>query len=313
MKNAVLLSTYNGKAYLAEMLESLLRQQEVTFTCYIHDDGSTDGTLEILAEYEKRYPEIFVILRDDKKNLGAKENFFHLISSVEADYYFFADQDDVWLPEKMKFTLEKLLDLEKKSSQKLPMAVFSDMYVTDSRLSVISDSFLNYIDRDGTYHSFSEILIDNPAAGCSIVLNRTCRDKGLELSDRSGIYMHDVWFLMTAAVFGMTDFCDQPLLYYRQHGGNEKGAVAENTTEKIKRNAADLSNRSAGEKKRIFYEEKASLARGILSLSGVPEQKRKTLEGFVRLHEMSFIQKIAFLKKNGIRRKKHNLFFMLWI
>ena len=61
-KIAVLMATYNGEAYLAEMLDSLAAQKNVEFCCYIHDDGSVDGTLDIIQNYIFRYPKIFFLL-----------------------------------------------------------------------------------------------------------------------------------------------------------------------------------------------------------------------------------------------------------
>ena len=94
---AILMATYNGAKYLREQIDSILSQTSNLWHLYIHDDGSKDGTMEILNDYTTRYPETVSVL-DYPSRGGALQNFMSLLEKVEADYYMFSDQDDVCIP-----------------------------------------------------------------------------------------------------------------------------------------------------------------------------------------------------------------------
>ena len=89
----VLLSAYNGEKYIREQIESILEQSYKNIEIYVRDDGSKDGTLTILKEYEERG----LIHLEAGKNVGFVKSFEWLIANGgEADYYAFSDQDDFW-------------------------------------------------------------------------------------------------------------------------------------------------------------------------------------------------------------------------
>ena len=84
-KIAIVLATYNGAEYLKEQLDSLLAQTNRDWITYIHDDGSTDDTAAVIDEYVAKYPQKFVKI-EGKSTGGAKQNFFYLLSAVDAPY-----------------------------------------------------------------------------------------------------------------------------------------------------------------------------------------------------------------------------------
>ena len=103
---AVLMSTYNGAAFLKEQLDSILNQTYSDFVLYIRDDNSTDDTFEILSNYDD--PRIRLIRG---LNLGPAGSFFALLQEalkMQADYLFFSDQDDVWFPGKLERMLYEI-------------------------------------------------------------------------------------------------------------------------------------------------------------------------------------------------------------
>ena len=312
-KIAILLATYNGEAYLQEMLDSLVEQKDISFCCYIHDDGSCDATLDIIQNYIFQYPKQFVLLEDDRVYGNPKENFFHLLNSVEADYYFFADQDDVWLPNKMQKTFSEMQALEKRSYDKAPLACFCDMFVTDENLQILHPSFIQSIGRDISHVKYTQILIDNPAAGCTMCINRVCRDIAISIDQISNVEMHDVWCLLVAAVFGRVSFVDEPLSYYRQHGHNEMGAHEEGLGEKIKRNTSDAASGEFSNEKEAFRQQKFLLAGEILKLSNIPEKEKQVLEIFIHPEKQSRINRICFLKKNEFNRRYHSIWLWFWL
>ncbi len=140
MKNVqVLMSTYNGERYLREQINSILEQNDVNIFLFVRDDGSTDGTIEILRKYEKKG----LIQCFFGKNIGYKKSFLHLLWLVrnsKMDYYSFADQDDIWLKDKIK---SAIISIEKLDNRK-PILYTSALKRVDSNLNEMDiQSFKN--------------------------------------------------------------------------------------------------------------------------------------------------------------------------
>ena len=93
------MATYNGRRYVAKQVESILNQTYQDFRLIISDDCSTDSTLKILEEYEAKDRRIEIFRQG--QNLGVVANFEFLISKVRSEYFMFANQDDIWLPDKI--------------------------------------------------------------------------------------------------------------------------------------------------------------------------------------------------------------------
>ena len=106
---AILMGCYNGAEYLSEQLDSLESQTHTNWRLYASVDGSTDGTLEILQAYQAKWGVDKLIIRQGSRQ-GFCKNFLSLACdpSIKADYYAFCDQDDVWLPEKIKAAVSYL-------------------------------------------------------------------------------------------------------------------------------------------------------------------------------------------------------------
>lgn len=100
---AILLSTYNGEKFIKKQIDSLIAQTFSNWKLYIRDDGSTDKTISIIEEICESDNRIFLY---KETNIGVKASFLSLLSRVEADYYFFCDQDDFWYDNKIEKTLE---------------------------------------------------------------------------------------------------------------------------------------------------------------------------------------------------------------
>ena len=107
---AILLCTYNGARFLAEQLDSLEAQPHQNWVVIASDDGSTDQTLEILQQYQAKWPLGKLMIRSGPQK-GFCQNFLSLACDpeIKADYYAFCDQDDVWLPEKLEVALENIV------------------------------------------------------------------------------------------------------------------------------------------------------------------------------------------------------------
>lgn len=312
-KIAVLLATYNGRLFLNEMLESLECQSCKQFVCYIHDDGSTDDTLDLLSSWVLKYPDKYRILEGPSQG-SPQSNFLWMLSQVEADYYMFADQDDVWLPEKIEKCFSKMQEVETRVDG--PLCVFTDMYVVDENLKVLDESFIRYIGRDSGRIALSQLLLENPAAGCTQIFNRKLRDLALQLQDVNAIEMHDIWVLSLAAAFGQNHIgvLDEPLVYYRQHGENEMGAVeAESKIQKVMRNVRLFFTGQFAKLKRAYIQQARDLAGQLALVDGVPEEVRTFLDEFAAIGKKSKWKRIQFYRKHDITKNHGTLWMYLWV
>lgn len=216
---AILMATYNGEKFITEQIESLLAQTYSDFTLYVGDDGSTDGTMDIVAKYAERHPGKIVILKDKEPHLGAKDSFMKMLEMVEdVDYYMFCDQDDVWLPFKVENTLAKMKDTERKHPGKGVM-IHTDLRIVDRNLNTIYDSFWGWQGmKPDLSKDFRFTPICNAFTGCTMMINQEARRLSLPLDPRA--FMHDQWIGLKVAKYGVVDNLKEATILYRQHGNN---------------------------------------------------------------------------------------------
>ncbi len=226
----VLMATYQGIRYLEQQLDSILAQT-VPVRIWISDDGSDDGTRQLLEDYQKWYPDQIFLFHRNKEEVpmpGAAGNFFWLLSLAakegKSDYVMLSDQDDVWFNNKVKRQLKRMKQLEKGLGSKCPILVHSDMEVTDGALNEISPSFFYYAGCNPERTSFAEILVENPVTGAAMMMNRALLK--LVAKPPKTCFMHDWWIALAASCFGVIDYVADSLYQYRQHGANVLGARA---------------------------------------------------------------------------------------
>lgn len=106
---AILMSTYNGEKYLDAQIKSIINQTNPHWHLYIRDDGSRDRTPQIIQKYVRQDNRISWLNPDHVVNRGVTRSFMELLQQTTADFYMFCDQDDVWLPNKIQVTLNKML------------------------------------------------------------------------------------------------------------------------------------------------------------------------------------------------------------
>lgn len=153
-------------------------------------------------------------------NVGVKNSFLSLLYNVESDYYFFCDQDDFWLPNKVKDTLELL---KKKEKDYTPICVHTDLKIVDQELTIINNSM---IQSQGLYKedTLERLLVQNSVTGCTMAINDSLKKLALKKCDVEKIIMHDWWLAIIAASYGSVELLDESTILYRQHGNNEVGA-----------------------------------------------------------------------------------------
>jgi len=215
------MATYNGERYLAEQIDSLLAQTFSDFNLCIQDDVSTDGTWQILEDYQKRYPEKIKIIKRETPSGSAKENFLDMITTYRDDYIMLCDQDDFWLPNKIERTMQKMKATEAENP-KQPVLIHTDLKVVDQNLQVIQSSFQSSTNRDYNRKAYPYMLTVNNASGCTIMYNRALAD--LLYVKPAYTMMHDWWIKLIAASFGQIGHINEQTILYRQHGANALGA-----------------------------------------------------------------------------------------
>jgi glycosyltransferase involved in cell wall biosynthesis len=218
----ILLATYDGANYLEDQLESLLAQTYTQWSLLVHDDGSSDHTFDILLSYQRRYPDVIEILNDGLVFGNACDNFIHLLTASEAEYVMFCDQDDVWLPQKIEKTFNRMQALECLHSG-LPVVVHTDLAVVDESLGSIAPSMFEYQGLSKSINGLTQILVKNSVTGCTMMVNRRAIEVSFPILPFA--VMHDWWIAANVIKHqGVVDFVDESLIQYRQHNSNSVGA-----------------------------------------------------------------------------------------
>ncbi len=222
MKLLVLLSSCNGEVFLREQLDSLLNQTLDGVEILIRDDGSTDQTPAILAEYERQGK----LRTMGGKNLGHARSFWQLLQSCDdADYYAFCDQDDIWDPDKLETAVRALEEPD------TPALYCGDVRVTDAAGRILAEHMVRREPAD-----YQHALIRNLAPGCTYVFNRAARELLCRFdAERLGIELHDWTAYQIIACFGRIVFDAAPHMSYRQHGGNVIGAADRSAAELLRK------------------------------------------------------------------------------
>ncbi|MCQ2193839.1 MAG: glycosyltransferase family 2 protein [Paludibacteraceae bacterium] len=207
---SVCIPTYNGSRYIAAQLQSILAQLQDSDEVVVSDDGSTDGTLEIVSELAKGDGRIRLISHQKSYSKYAFDyttlNAENAIRSSVGDYIFLADQDDVWMPGKVKLFLQALETSD---------LVLSDCAVVDAELNVLDDSYFKMNrSKMGVFNN----LVKNSYLGCCMAFRRSVLQYALPFPKT--LVPHDIWLGLLAEAKGKVSFLPTPTLYYRRHSAN---------------------------------------------------------------------------------------------
>lgn len=214
---AILLCTYNGSKFLRKQLDSITNQTYQNWVIFASDDGSTDGTLDIIHEYQQNYGQDKVILLRGP-NKGFAWNF---ISALECcgegfDYFAFCDQDDEWLEEKLACALHHLAS----KNLQLPAVYCGRTILTDAVGQEIGFSPLF-----NKTPSFRNALVQSIAGGNTMVMNKLARDIVIKTPKWQEIISHDWWvYILITGCGGNVYYDRSPTIKYRQHQENIIGS-----------------------------------------------------------------------------------------
>ncbi|MDK2802122.1 MAG: glycosyltransferase family 2 protein [Oscillospiraceae bacterium] len=229
----ILMATYNGENYIKEQINSILDQSFQDFRLIICDDQSNDKTFDILKEYEKIYPKKIYVYKNIERQGSAKKNFISMFKYIGSDYIMFADQDDVWLKDKIKNSYKLIKEKECILIKKSPIIVHTNLKIVNQDKIVISESFYKHQNICASINSFKNILIQNIFVGCTLMINKEMANLLKDVYDDSRIIMHD-WIIGILAVgCGNAYYIETPQILYRQHNNNSVGASNPYKLEKL--------------------------------------------------------------------------------
>ncbi len=207
-KVTVLLATFNGVSFLHEQLTSLNGQQDVEVEVFVNDDGSTDGTLEILEAWKIKG---LIVSISQSTGLGATRAFLTLLRSCEEkELVAFCDQDDFWEPRKLISQIQMM-------SGNYPQIVFSRRRYINAQNQEIGIS--RKLKRET---SFMNALVENSAPGNTQLLNSEAVLLINRLS-KINISHYDAWTYLLISAFGQCKCVHEPLVRYRIHSENTVG------------------------------------------------------------------------------------------
>lgn len=214
------MAVYNAEKYLLEQLESIIQQSEKSWKLYIRDDGSTDGTIQIVKEFIQKDNRIELV-NDDLKHLGPMKSFMRLLKLVDSELYMFSDQDDYWLSNKIELSLEVYNTVENRDN--IPVLVHTNVSVVDSDLNIIRESRWDDInlnpDKLKKYHYLAQCCYTQ---GSTMLFNKAAKKISFPVIDYA--IMHD-WWIATRCIKqnGVIKTIHTPTMLYRQHSTNVLG------------------------------------------------------------------------------------------
>lgn len=207
----ILLSTYNGEKYLKEQIESILNQDEVEVSLVIRDDGSTDDTIKIINSFNSEKIKLIA-----GQNVGWKKSFFSLLRIIGVDakaFYAFADQDDIWMPDKMISAVRMIADTE------IPTAYHSNVSIVDENGTFLANRFTDTFEPNT---KLPYAFFDSLALGCTMVFNSellAVAKKHIPEVDTQ----HDAYVFALGYLLGQVVYDRNPHIKYRRHGSATSG------------------------------------------------------------------------------------------
>ncbi len=286
---SVVMATYNGEQFLEEQIGSILDQTLPPSEFLVCDDGSTDGTIAILEKYQRK-GRLKLFIND--RNLGYAGNFKKAVSlAAEGHYVALSDQDDVWRPDKLLLSAERLAAIEK---PEIPCMVYSDLIVVDRDRNLLNPSFRSILGQGNYPYNLKTLLFGNFVNGCTIFMNPCARKYMSSLPD--DLY-HDAWLALATYTFGNAESLPEPQVEYRQHTSNVTFSTAYQHQSRLRRVLAELLSSIRGNAQIFRYQ--FTLVRRFYDTYGInmDHETRRLFEEFLTMENKSYLsKKLAFRK-----------------
>ncbi len=213
----ILMGTYNGAAFLPEQLASLTAQTHKDWQLLCSDDGSTDGSQDLIRSYSANKTQKISVVDGPKR--GFSENFLSMVRALPDDCgsIAFCDQDDIWFPDKLARAINALRPVP--ADKPALYGAASWIWNKDKETHKASLKIRHA-------PTFRNALIENFATGNTMVLNQPAALLLRDVARKVGpVFAHD-WlaYAVISGAGGRIIYDDAPALLYRQHPSNEIGA-----------------------------------------------------------------------------------------
>jgi glycosyltransferase involved in cell wall biosynthesis len=287
-KVAILLCSYHGQRYLAEQLESFSAQTHHCWEVWASDDGSQDDTYAILETYQASWGSERLSIHFGPGE-GFAANFMSLTckAKIQAEYYAYSDQDDVWEPNKLERALQWL--------QSVP-AHIPALYCSRTRLVDANNNEIGLSPLFAKPPSFPNALMQNIGGGNTMVFNNAARTLLRLAGEGVPIITHDWWaYIVVSGCGGQVHYDSMPTLRYRQHDGNLVGMNA-TWAARLQRIRMLFQGRF-----RIWNDGNIQALRKLEHM--LTPDSRLVLERFSQARKMSLIPRLIHLKRSGIHRQ----------
>ncbi len=212
---AILMGSFNGEKYIEEQLYSIRKQDYKNIKLYISDDGSQDNTIKIIKKYQKLWGKNYINYHMGLK-LGFAKNFFELLckDDIQADYYAFADQDDIWEENKISRAINLL--------KKIPSNQAA-LYCARTKLVDVKGREIGLSPLYKKTLSFRNAIIQSISTGNSMVMNKAARDLLYKTKNVMPV-SHDWWsYLIISGSGNQVIYDPHTTIKYRQHDNNVVG------------------------------------------------------------------------------------------
>jgi len=213
----ICLATYNGEKYLEAQLNSIVAQAYTNWHLWVRDDGSSDSTVAILEKYRSEYIDNVTLITDNKGNLGYNDNFLEILKYTSSDYIAFCDQDDIWLPEKLKCLYDELKQIEG-NEKFVPVIVHSNFDYFKHGIIYPKESSLDkrVVNNRNT---LKIIFHQGCLLGCTSMINRAMIELGNRLPKNNSIG-YDIYFLAVSSIVGKYSYVNRILIHHQIHASN---------------------------------------------------------------------------------------------
>ena len=213
----VLMCTFQGGRHLVAQLESIAAQTQPRWRSWVSDDGSTDSTLAVLERYRSQWgSNRLAVVRGPSAAFAANFQSLTCRAEIEADYFAWADQDDIWEPEKLQRALAWL--------QSVPADVPA-LYGTRTLLTDAADRPIGMSPLFTRSPCFANALVQCIAGCNTMVFNQAARALFIQAS-AEGVAVAPDWlmYLLVSGCGGQVHYDPWPSVRYRQHGQNLSGS-----------------------------------------------------------------------------------------
>lgn len=285
----ILMATYNGQKYLSEQLDSIEAQSYPHWDIWASDDGSDDDSGKILEVYRNKWAgrHYFQILAGPQAGFVA--NFLGMACKPElqAQYYAFADQDDVWEADK----LQRAVNWFNAVPEHIPA-----LYCSRTRLINEKGEAVGYSPLFRRSPGFANALVQNIAGGNTMVFNHAALLLLQQAGPNVDVVVHDWWvYLVVSGCGGQVYYDSNPSLRYRQHQANLIGsnrgwrAAVSRLFRLMQGSHRDWNDRNIAAIQRLY--------------SQLPLQNRRILDAFIKAREGGFILRLINAYRSGIYRQ----------